>query len=165
MRLKEPAEVAVIFDTSILIGIIFEQEGRETGRAKETFESFKKRENHKLFVSEAIFKESVGRLFREANSRGLEYIRRVMDLLEPLLGEGKAGKLEGAKLKVAKIAFTIPDQIKHDEEIIKAAIVAKEGHMLTYLVHKNPKDFSKVKLQLQTQYNVLTIEPPEYIDP
>ncbi len=163
MNFSNPVEV--VFDTSALLGaVIFENERKEKGEAKEALE-YLNAQCHKLVLSREIVEESTGRLWIEG-TRGFTYIQKLLDLLDELERKGKVIRLpKSVKIESIALGFQIPKEIEHDIHVIKTAVAVKRKGITVCIVHKNSRHFEPIKEELRKKHGIFVSTPVEYVDP
>ena len=168
MNIKDPVEV--VFDTSVIIGAILEDLGKEEGSSRDALNSIIKRHNHILRISKDINDECINHFHFD----GLYSNMILKILLGPLESENKIRRIsyisEDINLKVS-----VPE---HDRHVAEAAVAVKnlslEKNALpkkkrkrkgitVCLVTKNLRHFEPEEMRRNHDISVLT--PEEYVDP
>lgn len=155
--MKKEGPVEVVFDTSVIIGAILEDLGKEEGSSRDALNSIIKRHNHILRISKDINDECINHFHFD----GLYSNMILKILLGPLESENKIRRIsyrsEDINLKVS-----VPE---HDRHVAEAAVAVKDKRkgLTVCLVTKNLRHFEPE--EMRRNYDILVLTPGEYVDP
>lgn len=154
-KLDGPTEI--VLDTSVYIGAIREQSGKETGDA---YVSLKRtgEQKHKVIISKKVVEE----IQKILQKRGI----RLTDSLIPFMLVSDLRRIEDDTVEGIRLGISPPKSASDvDIHVMKTAVALKKKGITICILHKNPRDFNQIKDNLYEEYGIFVLTPKDYNDP